>query len=247
MTIAILGATGTAGEATTAAARRAGYDVRGLSRATGVDLHTGAGLDEGLRGIDVVIDASNPFPTADAGLDVVSAFAASTRRLAEACATAKVRHLVHLSICNIHQPAFDGFDYYLAKRAQEEVLGSTPLPHTVIRTTQWMEFALNPAAVAVSDDEVRVQDWLVQPIAVATVAEVLVHATTDQRDRQVAGPDIIHLPDLTRGLLTATGDPRPVVTVEPFVPELARGVLLAPSGAELLGPTPDEWVAGRTA
>lgn len=41
MKIAIIGATGTAGRAATRTARQAGYDVITLSRATGIDLHTG--------------------------------------------------------------------------------------------------------------------------------------------------------------------------------------------------------------
>ncbi|MGW9825884.1 uncharacterized protein YbjT (DUF2867 family) [Brevibacterium pityocampae] len=246
MKVAIIGATGTAGRAIAATAQRAGHEVRGLSRSTGVDLHTGAGLGEAVRGADTVIDASNAFP-ADPGADLVATFADSTRRLAEACEETDVQRLVHLSICNIEQPVFDGFDYYVAKRAQEEVLQSTPLPYTIIRSAQWMEFALNPSAVTMTETEVRVEDWLIQPIAVTEVAEVLVRAvTTDPRDRQVAGPVTIRLPELTRELLAATGDPRRVVTVDASMTALSQGVLLAPSGAELLGPTPEEWVRGHS-
>ena len=48
----------------------------------------------------------------------------------------------------------------------------------MVRSTQWMEFALNPGAVTQSDDQVRVEDWLVQPIAVDEVARVLVEASS---------------------------------------------------------------------
>ena len=41
MKIALVGATGTAGRATAHAAQQAGHEVIALSRATGVDLHTG--------------------------------------------------------------------------------------------------------------------------------------------------------------------------------------------------------------
>ncbi|MFC4002654.1 SDR family oxidoreductase [Prauserella oleivorans] len=247
MKIAIVGATGTAGLATTAAARRAGHNVIALSRATGVDLHTGAGLQEGLTGADVVIDTSNAFP-ASSDADLVAAFVAATRRLVEAGKQAGVQRLVHLSICNIDQPAFDEFGYYLAKRAQEEVLATSSLPHTIIRSAQWMEFALNPAAVTATESDVRVEDWSVQPVAVASVADALVEAATgDPRNRQIAGPSKIRLPELTRALLEATGDPRPVVVTEPSLPALAEGVLLAPDDAELLGPTPAEWVSVQRA
>ncbi|TRV78503.1 NAD-dependent epimerase/dehydratase family protein [Streptomyces sp. 130] len=245
MKIAIVGATGTAGRAATFAAQQAGHEVLALSRATGVDLHTGAGLVEGIRGADVVIDTSNAFPaTGDA--DLVATFADATDRLIAVCKQVGVQRLVHLSICNIDDPVFDQFDYYLAKRAQEQALNKTDLPHTIIRSAQWMEFALNPGAVTQTETEVRVEDWLIQPVAVTTVAQVLIEAATaDSRDRQVAGAEQVRLPDLARALLEATGDARPVTAAPPSLPALAEGVLLAPPGAELLGPSVNEWVGSQ--
>ena len=64
MKIAVLGATGTAGSHVIEAAQQAGHETVALSRATGVDAHTGEGLVEGLSGSEILIDASNPFPTA---------------------------------------------------------------------------------------------------------------------------------------------------------------------------------------
>ena len=61
MKIALVGATGTAGRATAHAAQQAGHEVIALSRASGVDLHTGEGLAEALNGAQVVIDTSNAF------------------------------------------------------------------------------------------------------------------------------------------------------------------------------------------
>ena len=87
-----------------------------LSRATGVDLHTGEGLAEALNGAQVVIDTSNAFP-ADPAASLVDTFSDVTKTLEKACQHAGVQHLVHLSICNIDHPALDDFDYYLAKRA----------------------------------------------------------------------------------------------------------------------------------
>lgn len=245
MKIAIVGATGTAGSATTRAARAAGHEVIALSRAAGIDLHTGAGLVHGIRGADVVIDTSNPVP-ATAGTDVVEAFADATSRLVEACRQAGVARLVHLSICNIDDPVFDHFDYYLAKRSQEKVLSETDLPHTIVRSAQWMEFALNPGAVTQTDNDVQAEDWLIQPIAVATVAHVLVEAaTSDPRNRQIAGPEQVRLPDLARAVLESTGDTRPVIATPPSLPALAEGVLLAPDEAELLGPDVAGWMTSH--
>lgn len=241
MKITIIGATGTAGRATTHAARQAGHEVTGLSRATGVDLHTGAGLVEALRGADAVIDTSNPFPVSS-DADLVDTFRQATTRVVEACQQAGVNRLVHLSICNIDNPVFNEFDYYLAKRAQEQVLTASCLEHVVVRSAQWMEFALNPGAVTQNEDEVQVEDWLVQPIAVDEVARILVESVSGAvHDRQVAGPEQIRLPDLTRALLAARNDQRPVIATTPSLPALADGVLLAPAGAELVGPDVIAW------
>lgn len=245
MKIAIVGATGTAGSATTLAAQSAGHEVTALSRASGIDLHTGAGLVQGIRGADVVIDTSNAFPTT-ASADLVETFAEATSRLVEACQQTGVARLVHLSICNIDDPVFDHFDYYLAKRSQEEVLSETDLLHTIVRSAQWMEFALNPGAVTQTENDVRAEDWLIQPIAVATVADVLVEAaTSNPRDRQIAGPEQVRLPDLARAVLESTGDTRPVIATPPTLPALAEGVLLAPDEAELLGPGVTGWVTSH--
>ena len=73
MKIALVGATGTAGRATAHAAQQAGHEVIALSRATGIDLHTGEGLAEALNGAQVVIDTSNAFP-ADPAASLVDTF-----------------------------------------------------------------------------------------------------------------------------------------------------------------------------
>jgi hypothetical protein len=37
----------------------------------------------------------------------------------------------------------------------------------------WHEFATNPSAVTFGDDDVRVEDWLIQPVAADVVAELV--------------------------------------------------------------------------
>ncbi|WP_144792945.1 SDR family oxidoreductase [Kocuria palustris] len=243
MRIAIAGATGTAGRATAQAAEDAGHEVVALSRASGVDLRTGQGLDDALTGIDAMIDTSNPLPEdPDAGL--VETFAAATRHLAEARQRNGVARLVHLSIAGIHDAGLDDFEYYVAQRAREEALAAAEVPHTLIRSAQWMEFALNPNAVTESEQEARVEDWLIQPIAEAEVGSALVCAAAeDPADRTVAGPEQVRLPELTRALLEARGDGRQVVTVPASLPAFGDGTLLAPGEAELRGPTVAQWAA----
>lgn len=159
-----------------------------LSRATGVALTTGEVEDIGefLAGV--------------------------TRQIVEASASAGVKHIVYLSITNIEKPEVAKFDYYRAKALQEEALAEGNAPFSIMRSAQWMEFALNPAAVEEHEDE---------------VAKVLVEvAIGEPTNRTIAGPEPIRLPEPTRLVLAARGD----------------GSLLAPADAELLGPTLQEWV-----
>lgn len=243
MKIAVLGPTGTAGRRIIDAAHHAGHETVALSRATGVDVHTGAGLVAGLSGSDVVIDASNPFPTAP-DADLVEVFSAASTRVATAARQAGVQHLVHVSICNIDQPAFDDYPYFLAKRAQEEVVRASGISSSIVRSTQWHEYAMNPGSVTEHADRVEVEDWLIQPIAAASVAMILVATAQDRQSwREIAGPAPVRLPDLTALYLEAIGDSRKVVSVAAALPELTEGILLAPEAAELHGPEASEWAA----
>src|SRR5688500_11457658 len=99
MRIAVAGATGNIGALTTAALERDGHEVVRVSRSLGVDLLTGAGLDEGRAGVDAVVDASNA-PPADRDR-TVAYFATTTRNLLAAEQRAGVRHHVLLSISGI--------------------------------------------------------------------------------------------------------------------------------------------------
>lgn len=241
MKIAVLGATGTAGKPVVAELKQAGHEVIELSRSTGVDLTTGEGLVEGFKGAEVCVDVSMPWPGENE--DLVEAMAAVTQRIVDAASEAGVQHIVYLSITNLDNPKVAEFEYYQGKLAQEDVLNNAEIATSVVHSAQWMEFALNPVVVEESDDEVKVQDWLIQPVAIADVAKVVAEvAAGAPGDRTVAGPESIRLPDLTRGLLAAKGDERKVTVVDAALPSFADGSLLAPDDAKLVGPTPEKWI-----
>lgn len=248
MQVAVLGATGTAGSHALAQLRRRGIDAVGLSRASGVDLLTGEGLHEALADADAVIDASQPWP-ADGG-DVREAMRAATRNVVQACAEQNVGHLVFLSILGIHDPRVEGFDYYAAKRAQEAELSPAEVPVTLVKTSQWHEFATNPAAVTLGADEVVVPDWLVQPVAADSVAGILVDAAVGDPDtatRRIAGPEVLRLPELTARVLAHNDDQRPVRTVPADIVGFADGALLAGDEAEILPPNLETWLTADPA
>src|SRR5699024_11622501 len=110
-----------------------------------------------LREMSVVIYASNPLP-ADDGDHVVKTMSGATEHLVTTYTEAGVGHLVFLSINNIDAPVFDNLPYYVAKRAQEQVLQDTAFPATIIRSSQWYEFATNPSAVTFYDDRIRSEE-----------------------------------------------------------------------------------------
>lgn len=206
--IAVIGATGTAGSRVVARLKARDVGVVEVCRAHGVDVISGRGLFEALAGVDVVIDVSNPLP-ADGQSNVTQTVAAATRNIVGACAARHVGRLVVLTIAGIEEPSFDGFPYYEAKRAAKEIVLAGPVPATLVKSTQWYEFATNPAAVSSVDGEVVVQDWLIQPVAADTVADVLVETALGQTHppRTITGPEVVRLPELTSKLLAQRGTP----------------------------------------
>lgn len=241
-TIAVVGATGTAGSRVTARLRGRGVATMEVSRAQGVDLITGHGLSQALEGVDVVIDVAEPLPADDA--DVTDHLITAYRNLVSACAIQGIRRLVVSTIAGIEDPVFDTFPYFVAKRAAEEIVLEGVVPAVIVKSTQWHEFSTNPAVVNFDDAEVVVQDWLIQPIAADTVADVLVEAALGQTrmPRTITGPEAIRLPELVSRLLVWQGDGRRVRAAEPALAALSNGALLAPDHAVVLGPDVATWL-----
>lgn len=241
--IAVAGGTGLVGRLAVEEVRRAGATPVVVARSTGVDLTTGAGLDEALAGVDAVIDASN-VDTMSAKVSV-GFFDAATRHLLAAGERAGVRHHVALSIVGCDRV---DLPYYLGKRRQEELVTAAPVPWTVLRATQFHEFAgqlvdRSPRPFALAPR------MLTQPVAAAEVAALLVatalgepqHATHD-----LGGPQPERMDRLVRAELRRRGTRRVVVPV-PMAGATGRqvrdGGLLPGPGARLGRQTFDEWAA----
>lgn len=245
MRIAVAGATGTSGRLVVAELAARGADVVPISRASGSDLLTGDGLADALAGVDAVIDASS-MARPPAGMTMLDATTTAIDHLTAVATDAGVGRLVVLSIVGVDEPCFGPGTYYETKRVHEERAVASGLPTTVVRTTQWFEFATNPGAVRLHDDRVEVQDRLMQPVAAAAVATVLVDramAADLPAMLQVAGPARMLLSELTAAVLRHVGDDRPVVAVDPPTSELLTGVLLPPDDALIVGPSLDDWLA----
>lgn len=242
-TTAVIGATGTAGSRVVARLRARDVAVVEISRAHGVDVLTGEGLVQALAGVDVAIDVSDP-ASGDRFSDIGQNLTTASRNIMGACAAQDVARLVVSTAAGIDDPVFDGLPYYERKRAAKEILLDGPVPTTIVKSTQWYEFATNPIAVTCDDGEVVVEDWLIQPIAADTVADVLVEAALGQTHtpRTITGPQSIRLPELTSKVLARQGDGRQVRVVPPAVTGLATGALLPCDHAVVVGPDVETWL-----
>ena len=141
--IAVAGGTGVVGRHVVEALSAAGCEPVVLARSTGVDLATGAGLDAALRGVQGVVDVANV--ATQRRSTAVGFFTAATSALLAAGARAGVRHHVVLSIVGV-----DRVDtgYYAGKRAQEQLVLGGDVPATVLRSTQFHEFAEQVLTIA---------------------------------------------------------------------------------------------------
>src|SRR5437016_3026249 len=105
--------------------------------------------------------------------------------------------------------------FFRAKMAQENLIKASPIPYTILRSTQFFEFAGGIANASTDGQIVRLPPALMQPIASADVAAVLADvavAAPVQGTIEVAGPERIRLDEVVRRYLGATRDARKVET-----------------------------------
>ena len=244
MRIAVAGATGRIGQLTIASLQHAGHQAVKISRRAGVDAYTGDGLADALRGADAVIDSTNT--GSQDREQVIDFFGTVTRNLLAAEEAAGVRHHVLLSIVGLDKngraPHYDG------KREQERLVSAGPVPWSIVRVTQFHDFAAMVAGWTQQDGAATIAPLLIQPIAQADVAAVLaeVAAGAPLNDRlDVAGPETQDLVDMARRTFAARGQD---ITLVPtwrgvFGPDMAGEVLLPGAGARLTSGTFGEWLA----
>jgi uncharacterized protein YbjT (DUF2867 family) len=199
--IAVVGGTGVAGRHVVAAVRERGHEPIVIARSTGVDLVSGTGLGEALAGAEVVVDAGNTNALSRRGS--IAFFEAAARNLAAAAANAGVRQIVGLSILGSDRVPFG---YYSGKQRQEQVLRQGSVPVSVLRATQFHEFA-EQFASRLPGPVLIMPKWRIQPVAVAEVAAVLAELAEGQPVpmTELAGPQEETLAGICRRYLKARG------------------------------------------
>lgn len=227
MRVAVAGGTGVVGQHVVSALSAGGSDVVVLARSRGIDLTTGQGLDAALEGVETVIDVSNVTTMSRSTSEQF--FETTTRRLLAAGERAGVRHHVVLSIVGADRV---DFGYYFGKRRQEALVLAGPVPASVLRATQFHEFAerfVGRGPVAM------VPRMRCQPIAAREAADALVTLSAGPAvglAPELAGPREEQLTDMVRQLAQRRGLRRLVVPLR--VPGKAArdmaGTGLLPSG-----------------
>ncbi|MFF9607211.1 SDR family oxidoreductase [Streptomyces sp. NPDC014684] len=242
MKIAVIGGTGLIGSQVVTGLRAAGHEAVPHSKSTGIDVISGQGLDDALRGADVVVNLTNS-PTFDEASPAF--FQTSMDNLLAAADRAGVGHFVILSIVGVDR--VPELDYYKAKLLQEQILAAGPVPYSIVRATQFMDFMDAVLSWTADGDTVRLPATPIQPIASKDVARAVAEVAAGaplNGIRSVAGPEVFTLDELGRITLSHKGDDRTVVT-DPTAGMFAavKGDVLTDKNAHLAPTRYTDWLS----
>ncbi|WP_317440983.1 SDR family oxidoreductase [Streptomyces collinus] len=242
MKIAVIGGTGLIGSQVVRNLTAAGHEAVPHSKSTGVDIISGEGLEEATAGADVVVNLTNS-PTFDEAS--LGFFQTSMDNLLAAAHKSGVGHFVILSIVGVDQ--VPELDYYRAKALQEKILTDGPIPYSIVRATQFMDFMDAVLSWTADADTVRLPATPIQPIAsrdvAAAVAEVAAGAPLNGI-RNIAGPEVFTLDEVGRITLAHKGDHRTVMT-DPTAGMFAvvKGDVLTDTNAHLAPTRYTDWLS----
>jgi uncharacterized protein YbjT (DUF2867 family) len=244
MKLVVIGGTGLIGSKVVQLLWAEGHEVVAASPASGVNTLTGEGLEEALAGASVVVDLTNSPSFEDAA--VLHFFQTSGRNLLSAEAIAGVKHHVVLSVVGTDRMLESG--YFRAKFAQENLVKASDVSYTIIRATQFYEFAGGIAKASARGETIHLSPVHLQPIASNDIARAVAEVATGHPVNgtiEVAGPERIGLDELVRRYLRANHDPREVVT-DPgarYFGALLREGSLTPAGTAKICTTKfDGWL-----
>jgi uncharacterized protein YbjT (DUF2867 family) len=210
MKIVVIGGSGLIGSKVVTKLREQGHEAVAASPNSGVNTVTGEGLAEALKGASVVVDVSNAPSWEDAA--VMKFFETSTRNLLSHEAAAGVKHHVALSVVGSERMLESG--YFRAKIAQENLIKGSSIPYSIVRATQFFEFAKGIADFSTDGNKVHLPPAPFQPMAADDVASGVGRIAVGQPVNgiiEIAGPEKYRLDELVRQYLAAGNDPREVV------------------------------------
>lgn len=245
-TVLVTGATGHLGQKVLPLLMHSA-NVRAISRRNGPgeqnlvwlqgDLRDSGTLQNALDGVDTVLHlATSPLKV---GEDLQM-----TRTLLNA--SRDVQHFVYMSIVGLED--MPGAPYYREKRAIEELIKISGLPHSIVRATQFHEFMVEllrmltrgPVTLAPTGASV-------QPVAAQAVAERLAQIALGEpvgRAPDIGGPQALTFADMARTWQAQQNLRKTVLSVPLPIPifKAWRNGAALPKKAEALGPTWAEWL-----
>lgn len=258
MQVAVIGG-GRSGAAIVRAVRERGCAVTQHSRSTGFDvLASGAGDGSAagalaFAGADVLVEATGSFTTSRRR--ATDFFTRSTRTVAAVAERLGARHVL-LSIAQCTRPEVQGYGYFAGKTAQEALAAEVSPRLTVVRSTQWFEFAEQTLDRMRVGPIALVPGMTIAPVSLDAVAEVIADVVVGKRGRigpapasgadvvEVAGPEAMTLWEMTSALPRSRALPVPVpLPIPGRVGQSFRGGALLPDpGAAVVGPRFAEWL-----
>jgi uncharacterized protein YbjT (DUF2867 family) len=188
MKIVVIGGTGLIGSQTVNQLQQTGHEVIAASLNTGVNILTGEGLNEVLKGAQVVVDVSNSPSFEDAA--VMNFFKTANQNLLAAEKAAGVQHHIALSVVGTQKLQASG--YFRAKQVQEDMIKASGIPYTIVHATQFFEFAGAIVQMSMADGKVILPDANIQPIASKDVASFMADVALSKpvnRILEIGGPD----------------------------------------------------------
>ncbi len=248
MKIVVIGGTGLIGTKLIEKLKAHGHEATPAAPQTGCNTVTNEGVADAVAGAEVLVDVSNSPSFADD--DVMKFFVTSTNNLISAAKVAGVAHYVALSIVGDDRLPDSG--YLRAKVAQERLIAESGIPYSVVRATQFFEFAIAIANASTVDGQVHLAPVEFQPMASDDVAAAVAGAavgTPVNGVQETGGPGKVRMDEFIAAALVRAGDTREVVSdkhAKYFGTELDDDSLV-PGPDAVLGTTSyEDWsAAGR--
>jgi uncharacterized protein YbjT (DUF2867 family) len=246
MKIVVIGGTGLIGSRVVTKLREQGHEAIAASPSSGVNSITGDGLAEAMKGASVVVDVSNSPLWEDSA--VLKFFETSTQNLLKQEAASGVSHHVALSVVGTERMLESG--YFRAKIAQENLIQASSIPYSIVRATQFFEFAKGIADTSATEgNKVKLPPALIQPMSADDVALAVAKVAVDQPVKgilEIGGPEKFRLNEFVAKGLAANKDPREVVA-DPqsrYYGIVVTERTLVPEDNARLGKTRfDDWLA----